>query len=206
MNLPNKLTLLRILLIPLILLFMLPLPGAWAAGWNAFVLSYGAFVALLLFAVASYTDYLDGHIARSRQLVTNMGKFLDPIADKMLVLAVMIALVERGRLTSLVPAITLLREFAVTGMRMLAAERGQVIAAGSLGKAKTVTQIVALLALLLQLGLLGVIGQGTGTVATLMRALDLLCVVAVILSLVMTIWSGLDYILRNRALFAEDRS
>ncbi len=103
MNLPTKLTILRILLIPLVLLFMLPLPWQAATGWNEFILGPGMLVALVIFSIASYTDYLDGHIARKHNLVTNMGKFLDPIADKLLVLAVLIAFVDRGRMSTIVP-------------------------------------------------------------------------------------------------------
>ena len=171
MNLPNRLTLLRILILPLILLFMLPLPGDVFAGWNAFVTGPGPLVALLLFALASLTDWLDGHIARSRGLVTKLGAFLDPIADKMLVLTVFIVLVERGRISSIVPIVVLLREFGVSGIRMLAAERGIVIAAGWLGKVKTVTQLIALHLILLECGLAGLPGAGTGVPATLIPIL-----------------------------------
>ncbi len=203
MNLPNRLTLLRILILPLILLFMLPLPGDISTAWNAFVTGPGTLVALLLFALASWTDWLDGHIARSRGLVTKLGAFLDPIADKMLVLAVFIALVERGRITSLVPIIVLLREFGVSGIRMLAAERGIVIAAGWLGKVKTVTQLVALHLILLECGLAGLPAAGAGTPAVLISILTWLGNHTLFISVVMTIWSGLDYFAKNRAVLSD---
>ncbi|MDD2214808.1 MAG: CDP-diacylglycerol--glycerol-3-phosphate 3-phosphatidyltransferase [Oscillospiraceae bacterium] len=129
MNLPNKLTVMRIVLIPLVLIFLLPLPWSQAAAWNDFLSSGGRLIALLFFMIASFTDYLDGHIARARGIVTNLGKFLDPIADKMLVLSAFIALTELGRISSWIPVIILFRELSVTGIRLLAAKDGVVIAA-----------------------------------------------------------------------------
>ncbi|MDI9469569.1 MAG: CDP-diacylglycerol--glycerol-3-phosphate 3-phosphatidyltransferase [Bacillota bacterium] len=203
MNLPNRLTLLRILILLPILLFLLPLPGSQFAGWNAFVMGPGPLVALLLFALASLTDWLDGHIARSRGQITKLGAFLDPIADKMLVLAVFIALVERGRIPSLVPIIVLLREFAISGIRMLAAERGIVIAAGWLGKVKTVTQLIALHLILLECGLRGLVGSTDGSFASIITILTWLGNLALVVSIVMTIWSGLDYFNKNRDVLSD---
>ena len=118
MNLPNKLTLLRVILVPFFLLFLLvdqiPLHGLWA---------------LLIFAAASVTDALDGHIARSRGLITDFGKFLDPVADKVLVFAALIAFVELGLASSAAVVIMMAREFLVSSMRMVAASKGRVIAA-----------------------------------------------------------------------------
>ena len=146
LNIPNKLSLLRIILSPLILLFMLPIPCncEWLQGWNQFVTNWGMIIAAILFGFASYTDYLDGHIARSTNQVSTFGKFIDPIGDKLLVMTVFTAWVELGRVTSFVPIIILLREFSVTGLRLIAAGKGQVIAASYFGKCKTVSQIIAL--------------------------------------------------------------
>jgi len=152
MNLPNKLTILRIIMVPFVLVFMLPIPSQSAAfaGWNAFIMSYGQIIALVIFIAASLTDLLDGAIARSQNLVTNLGKFLDPIADKMLVISVLIALVQNNRIHALVAIIIIIREFMVTGIRLLASDHGVVIAAGQLGKLKTVTQIIAISLMLVE--------------------------------------------------------
>ena len=138
MNLPNKLTMMRVILVPFFLLFLLvdgiPLHGLWA---------------LVIFAAASITDALDGHIARSRGLITDFGKFLDPVADKVLVFAALIAFTELGLASSVAVVIMMAREFLVSSMRMVAASKGKVIAAGKLGKIKTVSQIVLILWLMI---------------------------------------------------------
>lgn len=191
-----KLTILRIILIPIILFFMLPLPFAAAVAWNEFILSWGMIVAAAVFGLASYTDYLDGHLARKHNLVTNMGKFLDPIADKLLVIAVLIALVERDRISTVVPVIVLLREFAVTGIRLLAAGNGQVIAASNIGKVKTVTQIVAILLIQIMMGIQPWIGE-----TKLWAAGNVLANIALLICVIMTIVSGWDYYVKNKAVF-----
>jgi CDP-diacylglycerol--glycerol-3-phosphate 3-phosphatidyltransferase/cardiolipin synthase len=152
MNVPNKLTILRIIMVPLVLIFMLPVPGSLPAfaSWNQFVQGNGQLVALVFFILASLTDMLDGAIARKQNLVTNLGKFLDPIADKMLVVSVLIALVQNRRIHALVAIIIIIREFMVTGIRLLASDHGVVIAANKLGKAKTVSQILAISLLLIE--------------------------------------------------------
>lgn len=195
MNLPTKLTILRILLIPLLLLFMLPLPFEAAGEWNRFILSSGMLVALAIFSIASYTDYLDGYIARKHNLVTNIGKFLDPIADKLLILAVLIALVERGRISTIIPVLILTREFAVTGIRLIAATDGRVIAASQLGKLKTVTQIVAIIMIQLAMGTESWFGQ-----MTVWTVFNVLADIALIFSIVMAVVSGLDYFIKNKQL------
>ena len=132
---------------------MLPLPqlGLFEK-WNEFISFYGQIVALLLFAIASLTDFFDGKIARERNLVTNFGKFLDPIADKLLVISVLIAFVQLNRISALIPIIVIIREFIVTGIRLMASDKGVVIAASNLGKAKTVSQIVAILIIMVEIG------------------------------------------------------
>lgn len=194
MNLPTKLTILRIFLIPLMLIFMLPLPFAAAEGWNTFLLGPGMLIALLIFSIASYTDFLDGHLARKHNMVTNMGKFLDPIADKILIVAVLIAFVERGRISTVIPVIVLTREFAVTGIRLLAANKGQVIAASKMGKLKTVTQIVAVI--MIQLAMGTEIWLGSYTV---WHVFNVLATIALWFSVLMTIVSGLDYYQKNKS-------
>ena len=198
MNLPNRLTLSRILLVPFILVFVLPIPSSFVrilddAGGHAvaaalgrfavFVSGPGLYVAAALFLVAALTDTLDGSIARRRGLVTNLGKFLDPIADKVLVASVLVALVAIGRVGALAVIVILLREFVVSALRMVASDKGVVIAASWLGKTKTVTQIVAIMAVLLE----GVYPP------VLVPAGQFLMLVAVAL----TIWSGIDYVVAH---------
>lgn len=148
MNLPNKITISRILLIPLFLVMMLIPP------WDDMTL-FGAtmpvnhFIGALIFIVASATDWVDGYFARKYNLVTNFGKFLDPLADKLLVSAALIVLVEMNMAASWIVVIIISREFAVTGLRLVLAGAGEVVAANNLGKIKTWTQIIAISALLL---------------------------------------------------------
>lgn len=160
MNLPNKLTILRILLVPIFMLIIVPIPQ-WIvessflsfmypqlSAINNFIYNYGNYVAALLFIIASSTDALDGYIARKTKQITKFGKFLDPIADKLLVSAALIALVERGDLSTWVAVIIIGREFIITGLRLVAASEGIVIAASSWGKIKTITQMIAIVAML----------------------------------------------------------
>ena len=132
MNLPNKLTLLRIVLIvPFLAVLYLDVPGA-------------AYIALAIFIIASLTDMLDGQIARRRNLVTDFGKFADPLADKMLVMAAMLWFVERGQMPAWAVLAVIVREFAVSGLRMVASDKGRVIAAGWSGKVKTASTMVCI--------------------------------------------------------------
>lgn len=173
MNLPNKLSMLRILMIPVfVILALMNAPAAQYAAVGVFVL-------------AAITDALDGHIARKNGLVTNFGKFIDPIADKLLVMSALIVLVERGRMPGWVCIVMLAREFAISGFRLVAAGTGKVIAAGILGKIKTVTQMIAVIALLLT--------AIDGVFAPLGTFAD----VAMYVSAFMTVWSGADYIIKN---------
>ncbi|MDY3026608.1 MAG: CDP-diacylglycerol--glycerol-3-phosphate 3-phosphatidyltransferase [Candidatus Faecivicinus sp.] len=173
MNLPNKLSMLRICMIPVfVILALMSAPAA-------------QYAAVAVFILASITDALDGHIARKNGLVTNFGKFIDPIADKLLVMSAMIVLVERGRMPGWVCIVMLAREFAISGFRLVAAGTGKVIAAGILGKIKTVTQMIAVIALLLT--------AIDGAFAPLAPFAD----VAMYISAAMTVWSGVDYIQKN---------
>lgn len=198
MNLPNKITLLRIILIPLMLIFLLPLPFAFAEPWNIFISKFGMIIALIIFSIASYTDHLDGAIARKNNIVTNLGRFMDPIADKLLIISTFTALVELGKVTAWVPLIILFRELAVTGIRLLAIEKGTVIAAGKLGKYKMVSQIVAIIVLMIAC-ILEIWVKDTGLVGIVFYISNALVLFAVF----MTLWSGLDYIVKNRNLLTE---
>ncbi len=178
MNLPNKLSMLRICMIPFFVVF-----GLMEAQW-------AQIVALVIFCVASLTDMLDGQIARKRGLVTNFGKFIDPIADKLLVMSALVVLVQQGRMPGWVCILMLAREFAISGFRLVAAGSGKVIAAAWLGKVKTVTQMAAVILLLLltpagdYAPLLGQPGVVIANIVTYAAAF-------------MTVWSGADYIVKN---------
>ena len=142
MNLANKLTMIRIFLVPVFLVFIAVRD-----------IPYGSIVATAVFIIASITDQLDGHIARSRNQITNFGKFMDPLADKLLVTAALVSLVELKLVAGWAVVIILAREFAVSGLRTLAASDGIVIAASWWGKIKTVTQMIAILLLLLKVNI-----------------------------------------------------
>ena len=183
MNLPNKLTLLRVILVPFFLLFLLvdqiPLHGLWA---------------LLIFTAASVTDALDGHIARSRGLITDFGKFLDPVADKVLVFAALIAFVELGLASSAAVVIMMAREFLVSSMRMVAASKGRVIAAGKSGKVKTAVTMVSIVAILLLMALGDLV---TGMTVSLLAVSNLLIWICGVI----TVYSGVEYLVQNKDVF-----
>lgn len=138
MNLPNKLTLLRVILVPFFILFFYldKVPGNYL-------------IAFILFAVASITDALDGHIARKNNLITNFGKFLDPLADKVLVVAALCCFVEKGLMSAIPLIIIVSREFMVSGLRLVTANEGVVVAAGIWGKLKTAFTMVAIVVILI---------------------------------------------------------
>lgn len=202
MNLPNKLSLLRIILIPLTLLFMLPISiyGFEPAGWNNFINNHGLFVAGIVFIVASLTDMFDGKIARKYNLITNLGKFLDSLADKMLVIGVLLAFVELGRVSSWFVMIICLREFMVTGIRMLASQKGVVMAAKMIGKVKTTFQMIAIIYLMYEPTLNKIFHLFDLNFETPIKILgDILFLLCVI----MTIISGMDYLLKNKNYLKE---
>jgi len=184
MNLPNKITVSRIFLIPLFLIIML-VPFEWGdISLLGSDLPVTHFVGALIFILAASTDWIDGHYARKFNLVTNMGKFLDPLADKLLVSAALIVLVELGYAPSWIVIIIISREFAVTGLRLLLAGEGEVVAANMLGKVKTWTQIIAISSLLLHNIIFSLISF----------RFDL---VSLWVALIFTIWSGWDYFAKN---------
>ncbi len=168
MNLPNKLTIGRILLVPLFMIVIL-------SG-----IKNALFISAIIFAIASMTDFLDGYIARKYNLVSDFGKFMDPLADKLLVSAALISMVELGLVPSWMVVVIISREFAVSILRAIAASDGIVIAASKGGKAKTLSQIIAIMMILLK------IPYGN---------------VVLWIAVLLTIYSGYDYIYLNRHLF-----
>ena len=199
MNLPNKITIARILLVPIMML--MPYIGITAK--TSFGLPIVNIIILIIFLVASFTDYLDGHIARRRNIVTNFGKFLDPIADKLLVLAALVMLVEAGIIPGWIPIIIAAREFMVSAIRMLVATEGKVIAASKLGKIKTVTQMVAISLAFLDANyfMSFVCGGLTGFALIL----NILMSVAMILAVIATIWSGVDYFMKSKDVVLQSK-
>ncbi|MCI1892654.1 MAG: CDP-diacylglycerol--glycerol-3-phosphate 3-phosphatidyltransferase [Schleiferilactobacillus harbinensis] len=191
MNLPNKLTVFRIILIPVFIL-LLAIPWAWGSVvllGTAIATNY--LVAALVFIVASLTDLLDGKIARSQHLVTNFGKFADPLADKMLVMTAFIFLVELGKAPAWVVAIIVCRELAVTGLRLLIVEQsGTVMAAAWPGKIKTNTQMFAIIFLLLN-------NIGFSTLHIPFGEILLY------ICLFFTVYSGADYFIKGRHAFSD---
>ncbi|GAB4072632.1 CDP-diacylglycerol--glycerol-3-phosphate 3-phosphatidyltransferase [Barrientosiimonas marina] len=184
MNIPNQMTLSRILLIP-IFMILLAIPFNWSE-WSIgeAVLPVSHFAAALLFIVAAATDWVDGYYARKYNLITNLGKFLDPLADKLLVAAALILLVEQGLAPGWITIIIISREFAVTGLRLVAAGEGIVLAAGNMGKLKTATQMIAIAVLLLHNFPFSYAGIPFG-------------LMMLYLSLIFTIISGVDYFVKN---------
>ncbi|HBQ62089.1 MAG TPA: CDP-diacylglycerol--glycerol-3-phosphate 3-phosphatidyltransferase [Trichococcus sp.] len=188
MNLPNKLTALRILMIPLFMIITL-FPFDWGTLAVAqSQIAVNQLIGAIIFAIASFTDWLDGYIARRDGLVTNFGKFADPLADKMLVATAMIVLVGQGLAPSWVVSIIISRELAVTGLRLLLVKEGEVMAAAWPGKIKTATQMVAIILLFLDNFPFHAIGI---PVADIM----------LYLCLVFTIYSGVDYFIKNKHVF-----
>ena len=173
-NVPNTLSLVRVFLAPLVLLFLslrieTPLPYLPDVTW-------GEALAAVVFIIASITDFFDGYIARRDKLVTNLGKFIDPLADKVLVISAMLALIELNRVPAWIVMVIITREFVVTGLRLVAAAEGVVIAASKGGKLKTVCQIIALIMLILN------IPYGMAVMW---------------LAMILTVWSGMDYLIKG---------
>lgn len=197
MNLPNKITISRIFLVPLFMIFVIPIPDATVnfqllsfvkdemLTVNSFINSYGSYVAAVLFILAASTDGVDGYIARKHKLVTAFGKFLDPIADKLLITAALIALVQQQVVTGWAAMIIISRELLVTGLRLVAAGEGQVIAANKSGKVKMVLQTVAVSVCLLK--------NWPFSIFTDVPVDSYLMFVAVII----TIYSGIDFFAKN---------
>jgi CDP-diacylglycerol---glycerol-3-phosphate 3-phosphatidyltransferase len=180
MNLANKITLLRIFLVPVFLIFI------------AVKIPYGIYIATSIFIIASLTDKLDGYIARSRNQVTRFGKIMDPLADKLLVTSALVALVEFHMIPSWIAMIIIAREFAITGLRSVAAAEGNVIAASNLGKAKTVTQVIAIIAALINIDFKPPI-------------FTYIFYITMAAAVVITLVSGVDYFYKNFEFIKADR-
>jgi len=190
MTLPNKITFLRILFVPIFMFFAMPAAAWYPDGLQQFLSSAGAYIAMALFVIAALTDILDGNLARSRNEVTNLGKFLDPIADKLLVLAGLLVLMVKFDLSGWIVLIVFARELMVMGIRMIAAGEGVVVAASIWGKVKTIMQIIAIVAYMLN----DIVPKLFGGVIKDMWYLDDILMGAAIL---ITIYSGFDYLIKN---------
>lgn len=190
----NVVTLVRICCVPVFVVAIISPWPAWFSGWGDFE-PYKPWVAALIFVLLAATDGLDGYLARSRNEVTNFGKFVDPLADKILVAAALLALVELSVIPSWPALIILAREFIVSGIRMVAASQGTVIAASWYGKAKTVSQIVAIVLFIVKDGVVAADPQGA-----LHNPLYLLSWAVMLVALVLTIVSMLDYFVKAREL------
>ena len=180
MNLPNKLTIFRVILIPFFVFFMLA----------PYFPDNGKYIAVAIFIIASLTDMLDGKIARKYNLVTNFGKFMDPLADKLLVCSAMICLVATGQLASWIVIIIISREFIISGFRLIAADNGIVIAASYWGKFKTVFQMLMIIVLILDI-------QNAG--------FRVLGVILTYVALILTVVSLIDYIVKNKQVLKEQK-
>lgn len=185
MNLANKITLARVFLVPVIMLFLLVRFDWGEISFADVTITYSEMVATFIFIIAASSDALDGYIARKNKLVTNLGKFLDPLADKLLITAALISLVELQSVAAWMVIVIISREFAVTGLRLIAAAEGKVIAASSLGKIKTITQIVAIVAVMLNNFPFGMIGIPFD-------------VMFMWIAVIITIVSGVDYFIKNK--------
>ena len=178
MNLPNKLTVLRVIMVPFFVFFMLTDVGGAANKW----------IALAIFVIASLTDMLDGKIARKYNLVTNFGKFMDPLADKLLVCSAMICLIEKGQLAAWIVVIIIAREFIISGFRLIASDNGVVIAASYWGKFKTTFQMLMVIVLILNVQ---------------MPFFQILGKILTYAALILTVVSLIDYIVKNKDVLKE---
>ena len=195
MNSPNKLTIFRIILVPIMVIIpFLKIPG------DILNIPIQNLVIIAIFAIASYTDHLDGKIARKNNLVTTFGKFADPLADKILVLSAMLMLVEMDYLPAMIPIIVLTREFVVSGYRLIAVENGgKVIAASIWGKIKTATQMIAIILALLDSNFFGAFIYEGLTGYNLV--INVLSTSLILISTIATVFSGIDYLRGSKELF-----
>ena len=183
MNLPNKLTLFRVILIPFFVFFLLA----------PYFEGYGNSIAVAIFIIASITDFLDGKIARKYHLVTNFGKFMDPLADKLLVCSAMICLIDLGKLASWIVILIIAREFIISGFRLIASDNGVVIAASYWGKFKTTFQMLMVIVLMLDITL------------NQLAWLHILGIVLTYIALALTVISLIDYIVKNKDVLKEQK-
>lgn len=191
MNLPNKISMIRILIIPVMVVAYYLIPSVEPVGWVAGVgrdFYLGWLVIPVLFVVASLTDFLDGYLARKLNMVTTFGKFIDPLADKLLVMTALLMLTTDGIVPMWITVVILSREFIVTGIRLVAAPTGKVIAASKLGKYKTASTMIALIILLLHP--YGIIFSNVG-------------IIVLYIGLALTVISGIDYFIKNKHIIME---
>ena len=181
MNIPNKLTVARMILVPFLVLFML-------TGWGG---EANRYISLAIFVVASVTDWFDGKLARKYNLVTNFGKFMDPLADKLLVCSALIALVDLGKLAGWIVIVIIAREFIISGFRLVASDNGVVIAASYWGKFKTTFQMIMIILLVLDLPF---------------KYMNIINMAVVYIALALTVISLIDYIAKNYKVFIEGSS
>lgn len=200
MNLPNKITIARMLLIPIMIIIpFINIQGTLA---NTEI-TYSNLAILVIFLIASLTDFLDGYLARKNNLVTTFGKFLDPIADKLLVLSALMMLVEMDKIPAWIPIIIAAREFIVSGIRMLAAGEGNVIAASWLGKIKTVSQMIAISLAFVDVN--AFMRFISGNLSNGALILNIIMSFSMIISVVATIWSGLDYFIKSKEIILKSK-
>lgn len=215
LNLANKLTIFRIILVPVIMLIPI-IDRLWGISGTFLGISTAFWIMNIIFIIASITDKLDGHIARSKNEVTTFGKFLDPLADKILVISALIILVEYGKIPSWIPIIVLAREFIVSGYRLIAVEKGgKVIAASMWGKLKTVTQMIAIICCFLDKFKFGqfifrvqsdaemMMNSAAIYMTTGQFIINILATVMLIVSVVATIFSGVDYLKNGKDLLKD---
>ena len=176
MNLPNKLTMLRVIMIPFFLIFLF-----------LDITPYDKWIALAIFVIASLTDLADGKIARKHNLITNFGKFMDPLADKLLVCSAMIALIELGRIPAWIVIVIIAREFIISGFRLVAADNGVVIAASYWGKFKTTFQMLMVVLMIIDI-----------------PQLQIVTTIIMYIALVLTVISLIDYLVKNWGVMGKD--
>lgn len=201
MNLPNKLTIFRILLVPIMVI--IPFLGIQGEILNIPIQNL---IIIAIFGIASYTDHLDGKIARKNNLITNFGKFADPLADKILVLSAMLMLVEMDRLPAWIPIIVLAREFIVSGYRLIAVEKGgKVIAASIWGKLKTVTQMIGIIMMFLDAyPYFQFTFRANTSMTNLEFVFNIVTSIVITLSVVAAVFSGWDYLKGSKELFKDN--
>ena len=215
LNLANKLTLFRIILVPIMMLVPI-IDSLYGISGTFMGISTSFWIMNVIFIIASITDKLDGHIARSRNQVTTFGKFLDPLADKILVISALVILVEYAKIPSWIPIIVLAREFIVSGYRLLAVEKGgKVIAASIWGKLKTVTQMIAIIACFLDSFKFGqfifrvssenemMMNSAAIYMTTGQFIINILATVMLVVSVIATIFSGIDYLKNGKDLLKD---
>lgn len=205
MNLANKLTIFRMILVPFFVIVGYLGTTGVLPGEMLGIPTY-LWIMNIIFIIASITDKLDGYIARSKNMVTTFGKFLDPLADKILVLSALVMLVEFGKIPAWIPIIVLAREFLVSGYRLVAVEKGgKVVAASVWGKLKTVTQMIAIILVFVdKYNFADFIRQGAMQMGTFSYTLNIITTVLLTISVIATIFSGYDYLKKGKDLFKEN--